>query len=146
MGAISTFIIGVTIIVQLSIGSYIDGKGKRKMLQLGSVLYSAGWFIKIFVVTGFHIFAAGIYHNIVKMFTQTPFDTLVYEMAADQGHYIDEFTALRELAINTGKVLMLAVALGISLFFSIEITFIFAAVSSLLLNMVYINRHIVLNK
>ncbi len=145
-GAISTFIIGVTIIVQLSTGSYIDGKGKKKTLRLGSALYSLGWFIKIFVATGFHIFAAGIYHNIVKIFTQTPFDTLVYEMAADQGHYIDEFTAIREIAINIGKVLMLIVALGISLFYSIEVTFIFAAVSSLLLNMVYINKHIVFNK
>ncbi len=145
-GAISTFIIGVTIIVQLNTGSYIDGRGKKKMLRLGSALYSLGWFMKIFVATGFHIFAAGIYHSVVKIFTQTPFDTLMYEIAADQGHFIDEFTALREIALNIGKVLMLVIALGVSLFYSIEVTFIFAAVASLLLNIVYINKHVTLNK
>ena len=140
VGAVSTLIIGFTIIVQLLTGSYIDGKGKRKLLRLGSILYSLGWIFKIFVATTFHIFVAGIYHSVMKVFTRTPFDTLVYEIAADQGHYIDEFSTLREMAISMGKALMLIVTIVISLYTSVVWTFVFAAAASLLFNILYVKQ------
>lgn len=144
VGAVSTLIIGVTIIVQLGAGKYLDENiRKRDMLKLGSIMYSLGWILKIFVATAFHIFTIGIYHNIMKVFTRTPFDTLVYEIAADQGHYVDEFTAIKEIAIGVGKMLMLGVAILISLYASIVWTFVFAALASLFFNILYA-KHIVL--
>ena len=145
VGAISTFIIGATTIMQLATGKYIDKKIKKEyMLKLGSIMYSLGWIFKIFVATSFHIFAAGAYHSVMKVFTRTPFDTLVYEIAADQGHYIDEFTTLREMAIGIGRVVMLVVAIIVSLYASIAWTFALAAVASLGLNVLY-SKHVVLD-
>ena len=145
VGAISTFIIGATVVIQLITGKYIDGKIKKEyMLKLGSILYSLGWVLKIFVATAFHIFAAGAYHSIMKVFTRTPFDTLVYEIAADQGHYVDEFTTLREIAISIGRIITLIVAIIVSLYASIAWTFALAAVASLGLNMLY-SKHVVLS-
>lgn len=145
VGAISTLIIGSTVIIQLVTGKYVDGKIKKEyMLKLGSIMYSLGWILKIFVATSFHIFAAGAYHSVMKVFTRTPFDTLVYEIAADQGHYIDEFTALREMAIGVGRVIMLIIAVVVSLYASIAWTFALAAVASLGLNILY-SKHVVLD-
>jgi MFS family permease len=137
VGAVSTLIVAATIGIQLFAGSYVDGKGKRGLLRTGTVLYAFGWILKVFVATAFHIFVAGVYHSVMKIFVHTPFETLVYEVAADQGHYIDEFSALREMAIGIGKSLMLIMAILISIYTSIVWTFALAAVASLLFNLAY---------
>ena len=69
-----------------------------------------------------------------NIFTKTPFDALTYEKAADQGHYVDEYTVIHEMAIQYGKVLMLLFVLFLTLFFNIEWTFILAALASLAMN------------
>ena len=41
------------------------------------------------------------YHN-CRVFAKTPFDALNYDIAADHGHYVDEYTVIREMAIAIG--------------------------------------------
>ena len=136
VGAVSTLIIAVTVIVQLYTGRYIDTKKHRhRILRWGTLFYSMGWIVKIFIATSFQIFITGTYHSLAKIFTRTPFDVLTYEMAADNGHYIDEFTVLHEMAVCAGRTLMVASILFISLFFAIQWTFILAAGAALLLNL-----------
>ena len=136
VGGISTVIVGITIVLQLSLGRSIDTKLKKgAVLKIGSVFYALGWVIKIFIVTAFHIFIIGAYHSITKIFTRTPFDTLTYEMSVDEGHYIDEFTVLKEMALHTGKVVVTILIIILSFFLSIEWIFLIAALASLLLNL-----------
>jgi len=135
VGAISTFIIGLTVIVQLVFGKYVDKKNKEKIIHLGSILYSIGWILKIFITTALQIFVVGVYHSIVSIFIRTPFDALTYEIAADQGHYVDEFTVLYEMALNFGRVLMAILIILISLFFTLQWIFALAAIVALLLNL-----------
>jgi len=135
VGAISTLVIGVTVVLQLSLGKYIDlKKSQEKALKWGSVFYSLGWVIKIFIVTAFQIFLAGAYHSITRIFLRTPFDFLTYEIAADQGHYVDEFTVLHEIAINLGKVCMIGLVIFVSFYFSIQWLFLLAAMVTLVFN------------
>ena len=136
VGAVSTLIIAATIIIQLYTGKYIDSKKHRhRILRWGTLFYSAGWIIKIFIATSFQIFIAGTYHSLAKIFTRTPFDVLTYEMAADNGHYVDEFTVLHEMAVCTGKILIIIPIILISMFFGVQWTFILAAGAALLLNL-----------
>jgi MFS family permease len=136
VGVISSLIIGIAVVLQLVTGKLIDThKKKDAMLKWGTVFYSVGWIAKIFVVTAFEIFIAGAYHNITKIFTRTPIDTLTYEMSADEGHYVDEFTVLKEMAVHTGRVLMVTLAVVLSFFVSINWIFLLAALSALLLNL-----------
>jgi len=136
IGFIATLIIGVTVILQLFIGKYLNSeKTEEKILKFGTIFYALGWIFKIFIATAFHIFIIDVYHNIVSIFTKTPFDTLTYEISADQGHYIDEFTVLREIAINLGRSIMVVLIIVMFLFFSIQWTFILAAIASLFLNL-----------
>lgn len=134
VGAISSLIVAVSIILQLIIGKYTDKMNKEKILRFGSILYSLGWIVKIFVATAFQIFITSTYHNLAKIFIRTPFDVLTYEKAADSGHYVDEFTVIHEIAMNLGKVLMLILVLIVSLFFGIQWTFILAALAALFFN------------
>ena len=134
VGAISSLVVLVTIILQLFMGKFVDGGGKRKMIHWGSALYAFGWFIKIFVLTAFQIFVVSTFHNLTKVFARTPFDALTYEKAADQGHFVDEFTVIHEMAIQFGKGLMLIFIFILISFVSLEWTFLFAAIASLAMN------------
>jgi len=136
VGAISTFIIAFSVILQLTLGKKIDkGFGKEKILKFGSIFCSISWLIKIFIETAFQIFVIGAFHNLARIFSRTPFLTLTYEIAADQGHYIDEYTVIRELAINLGRVFILIFAIIMSAYLPINYLFVLAAVASILLNL-----------
>ncbi|MEA2065144.1 MAG: MFS transporter [Patescibacteria group bacterium] len=134
VGILSSLIIFIAIILQLVVGKYTDLFDKRKMLRYGSIFCAIGWIIKIFVLTSFQIFFAGAYHSFARIFKDTPFDTLNYEIVADCGHLVDEYTVIKEIAIQIGRILMLSFAIIIALKFGLNWTFILAAVASLLIN------------
>lgn len=136
IGFIATLVIAVTVVLQLILGKYIDLKAPReKIIRWGSFFYALGWVIKIFIATAFQIFVVGAYHSICRVFLITPFDTLNYDIMADQGHYVDEFTVLREMAINFGKTLMMVAVILVSFYFAIQWVFLFAALSALVINL-----------
>lgn len=134
LGAISTIIVGITILLQLIVGRYTDNMSKKDILRFGSIFYAIGWIFKIFIATAFQIFIIDSYHKLMKIFTRTPFDALIFEKAADEGHFVDEFTVLREIALNTGKTIALGLILLISPFASIQWIFILGAVAAISFN------------
>ena len=139
IGALSTIIVGFTIILQLLLGRYLDGRGrdKAKTLKVGTFLYAVGWVLKIFVLSAAQVFFVGLYHNIVRIFSHTPFSAIVYDMSADQGSLVDEYTVIREMANHLGRAVSLTAVAVLTLFIAIEWTFVVAVAASLALNMVY---------
>ncbi|HAS84734.1 MAG TPA: hypothetical protein DCS23_01515 [Candidatus Yonathbacteria bacterium] len=108
VGALSSFTVGATVLLQYMFGHYLDKMGKKhQMLKAGSILYALGWIVKIFVLTAFHVFIVGLYHKIAKVMTDTSYDAIFYDLAADQGHYVDEFTVLSEMAMQVGRLVAL---------------------------------------
>jgi len=144
LGIISTIIVGVTIILQLLVGKYTDKKRNRqKLLRFGSTFYALGWIIKIFIATAFQIFIVDSYQKLMKIFMRIPFDAMTFEKAADEGHYVDEFTVIREMALNAGRALMLIFVIFFSFFVDIQITFILGAVASMLFNFLRVKETVV---
>ena len=135
VGAISSLIVLATIAIQLGIGHYTDKLDKRKMIHWGSFLYASGWLAKVFVATSFQVFIVGTYHSFTQIFKDTPFDALNYELLSDHGHFIDEYTVLKEIAVQWGKVLVLVIAIAVVLNFSINWTFALAALASLFITL-----------
>ncbi len=136
IGALSTLVIAFTVTIQLMLGKYLDKSlQKEKILKFGSMLSSVGWLIKIFIATGFQIFIVGVFHNLSRIFTRIPFDVITYESAANQNHYVDEFTVLHELAINIGKVLAVIFAITVSFFLPMQYVFVLAATASVFLSL-----------
>jgi MFS family permease len=134
VGAISSLVVLVSVIFQLLIGKFADAGDKKRMIKWGSVLYAFGWIAKIFIITAFQIFIASTYHSFAKIFARTPFETMLYERAADQGHYVDEYTVIHEMAIQLGKSLMLVFAFILIMFLEIQWVFALAALASLAMN------------
>jgi MFS family permease len=134
IGALSAVIVVVTVFLQLLVGKWTDKLNKYRILKFSSIFYAVGWIIKMFIFTAFQIFIASTYHGITRLFTRTSFDTIFYEDSADQGHYVDEYTVIHEMAIQYGKVLMMILVLVLLIFMSMQWTFILAATASLFMN------------
>ncbi len=134
VGVVSSLIVLGTIVLRLIVGNFTDQTNKRKLLRWGSGLYALGWFLKIFVATGFQIFIISIYHNFAAIVMRTPFNALIYEQAADSGHYVDEFTVIREMALNLGRAACAVGLLILVAVLGIHWTFILAAIASLFVN------------
>jgi YQGE family putative transporter len=137
VGIISSLISAATVLLQLAIGNWTDKFDKRKLIRTGSFLYSIGWVVKAIIATAFQIFIAGVYHSFADIVMRTPFDSLNYEIAADQGHYVDEYTVIKEMAVQSGRVIMILVVvvlLGFSL--ALQWVFLLAAFASLAFNLI----------
>ena len=135
VGVVSSLVVLASIVFRLIMGNVTDKFSKRKLIKVGSILYALGWIVKIFIQTAFQIFIINAYHSFVSIIRRNPFTTLMYEQAADRGHYVDEYTVLREVAINIGRTLMLALMLVLFIFVPINIVFVLAAFTSLLISL-----------
>lgn len=136
VGIISSVIILAGCFLRYFIGEFTDRFDKNKLMKTGSVLYALGWVLKMFATSGWHIFIVGVYHDFTSIIMRTPLDVLTYEIAADEGHYIDEFTILREMSLNLGRVAMVILCLILLNFFSLASLFILGALLTLLVNLV----------
>jgi len=74
------------------------------MIKWGSLFYATGWLI------------------------------INYEILADHGHYVDEYTVIKEIAVQTGKVLILVFAIIVVFNLGLNWTFALAALASLFIN------------
>ncbi len=132
VGAISSVIIIFTIILQMVAGYFLDRQtNRRRWLRYGTWLYSLGWVLKALVNSALQVFLFSTYHNLSRVFAKTPFDALNYDIAADHGHYVDEYTVTREMAIAIGKAIMSVLILVIIPFMSLRWVFVVAALASL---------------
>lgn len=134
VGIYSSIIVLISIVMQLALGNYFDAlakKGKSTMLKIGDDLYAFGWVIKAVVDTLGGVFVASTYHRFTSILLRTPYDTLMYEQAADAGHYIDEYTVLREMALTIGRFSTAAVLFITAPYVPIQFAFILAAFAAL---------------
>ncbi|PCI18996.1 hypothetical protein COB64_04485 [Candidatus Wolfebacteria bacterium] len=134
VGVISSLTIFFILILRTFVGSLIDRWGKKRILKIGSLLSVTGWILKIFVNSGFQIFLADTYHNFGRVVNTLPFDVSFYDQAAENKHYIDEYTVIRTIALNFGRVVVLLISLPIIMYFGITATFIIAAIATLFMN------------
>lgn len=137
VGTVSTLIIAGTIILQLLVGRWIDQSKKAdSALKWGSTLYAIGWIIKMFVATVIEVFVVGVYHSISKVFTETPRTSVAYDISSENDAYIDEYTVLREMFINMGRMIGAVLVVLISLVTSVQWLFIIGAIAALLFHFI----------
>lgn len=134
VGIFAAVIVVVSVMLQLFVGKEVDKYKPRKLLPWGVDFNALGWIVKAFVSSIAGVFAASVIHRIGAIMMKTPMDTLMYEKAADAGHYIDEFTVIREIALTIGRTLFFVLMIFITMRASIQVAFILAAVVSFGIN------------
>ena len=135
VGILTSAITLIAVILNLAMGDYTDRFNKRKLMRAGSILYSLGWIAKMFVTTAFQLFIASTYHSFALILLRTPFSALIYEKAADSGHFLDEYSTLREMYLQFGRIIVMTIILALLNFLSLNLVFALAAVASLLVNL-----------
>ncbi|PIZ57264.1 hypothetical protein COY23_01560 [bacterium (Candidatus Torokbacteria) CG_4_10_14_0_2_um_filter_35_8] len=130
IGFLSAAIVFVTLVSSLIMGRFIDEHDTKKIIRLSTLFYALAWIVKIFISSGAQVFITDSYHRVASLGARFPFDTLTYERAADQGQYVDEFTVLKEMALNFGYVFITIILINMSFFVDIKYAFVFAAAAS----------------
>lgn len=136
VGLYSALIVLGMIVLRYTVGELVDRLNKDKIIKTGSWLYALGWLLKTTVASGWQIFLVGVYHNFTQILYKTPFDALTYEIAADEEHYIDEFTILKEIALHTGKLLMTVLSLGVVYWWDIKWVFMVSAAVAVVIGLI----------
>lgn len=136
VGAVTSFTIIVLIVIRFFAGNLIDTIGKTKVIRFSSLADMTGWIAKVFIESATGIFLVHTYHQFGRAVQRLSFNSEIYEQAADNGHYIDEYTVLRETAIMTGRIIMFIAAVAVIAFFSIKIVFVLAALATLLMTLI----------
>jgi hypothetical protein len=140
VGGFASIIVLISLALQLFIGQKTDRVSKKKLIKIGSGVYALGWVFKGLVETVAGVFAASTFHSLGSIILRTPIDVLSYDQAADSGHYIDEYTLLREISLTIGRASMLLLLIFVTYYYSIGVSFIIAAVVSLGVNQL-VNYH-----
>ncbi|MCF7906664.1 MFS transporter [Patescibacteria group bacterium] len=124
VGITTSLIVLGTVVLNILLGRATDKFEKNKMIKIASFLNAIGWFLKIFVHTAFDIFITSVYHDFSRIFLKVPYQAFYYEKWADNGHFVDEFTVVREEGLRIGKMIMAAFILLMIIVFKIDIKYI----------------------
>ncbi len=138
VGIIASLTLIAVLILRYLIGRLFDTWSKKRMLLVGVLFSTTGWILKVFVGTPLQIFMADTYHQFGRTANTLTFDATTYEQSADSGRYVDEYTAIKEMALNIGRLMMLGLVYILATTFGLKIAFILAAIFTLL--MVVLNR------
>lgn len=140
LGVIVSLTVVVVIVLRTLIGRWFDTWSEKRILIVGVMMATTGWVSKFFVQTPFEIFTADSYHSFGRTVNSLSFDATTYEQSADNGRFVDEYTALKEIALNIGRMLMLLLVAVLIMRFDLRIAFIVAAGVSLL--MIFLNKSV----
>jgi len=112
LGAITTVIILVSIVLTLYLGQVIDKHGTEKILKISTYGETVNWGLKaalwtLSIVTSFHILFVSMTHRITEIMLELTMTKEIFNHADTK--YIVEYTYLRKAArqIGTGPLFML---------------------------------------
>lgn len=133
IGLITTLTVLVLIVLRFLVGELADRWNRKVLLTIGSVFATTGWLVKVFIETGFQVFVADTYHRLGRVVHRLSFDVAMYDQAADNGHYVDEYTVLKEVVLNVSRVLLLLISILVVALYGIPVMFFLAAGATLLM-------------
>lgn len=131
VGLNSGLIVAFTIVLELVIGYLSDHQKSARLLKTGIGLSSLGWIAKACVTSLSQAVLAGVFHSFSLILMRVPFQAKMYALAADAGHYIDEYTVLREMALCLGRIVMLVLCLLTMTFLGFASGFVLAAIATI---------------
>lgn len=131
VGLIASLTLVAVLVLRYIVGKLFDKWSEKRMLMVGVLFSTTGWILKVFVSTPLQIFMADTYHQFGRTTNTLTFDATTYEQSADSGRYVDEYTAIKEIALNVGRLSMLVLVWALATYFGIKVTFILAALVTL---------------
>lgn len=129
VGAVATAVVAASVLFQLIVGRLSDRWNPQKIFRVGTSLTSLSWFLRMFVSTMSQVFFIGVFHSLAAILMNTPFEAIMYTRAADAGHYVDEYTVLREMALGVGRAMVLVLLAVLVTLVGFPVAFLLAALA-----------------
>lgn len=104
LGLMGFVLSGVSAILIFSVGKYSDHASKRKILRGVTIFESIAWFLRAFVTTVSHVFAATVLGALTFGIREAPMSALEYDKARDDP---PSYFVTREIFICLGRILLL---------------------------------------
>ncbi len=140
LGFITSLTILAIMIIRHFTGKWIDKMSARNALFAGVALSASGWLLKLFVHTPVQAVAVDTYHRVGRTVNGLSFSAVTYEQSADSGSFIDEYTTLREMAQNIGRVFMLILVAALIAYLSVNIRVAFLIAALVTLFMIFLDK------
>lgn len=109
IGMNAALVVAIGTILELGMGFLVEKQDNKPLLQAGVGLSAFGWVLKALITTISQVIFASVFHTFALIIERIPFQALMYTRAADAGHYVDEYTVLREMALCAGRVAMILI-------------------------------------
>ena len=140
LGFITSLTILAIMIIRHFTGKWIDKMSARNALFAGVALSASGWLLKLFVHTPVQAVAVDTYHRVGRTVNGLSFSAVTYEQSADSGSFIDEYTTLKELAQNVGRVFMLILVATLIFYLGVNIRVAFLVAAFVTLLMIFLDK------
>jgi MFS family permease len=104
VGVLTSLSLFIAVFSTFFIAKFADKFGRTRVLRIGSIFASFGWFFRAFVTTFLHIVGVNIFFGIVgPSYTGTTFNASNYDLAKKK--HIPEVITLREIGIHLSAAL-----------------------------------------
>ncbi len=146
VGAVATGVAIVMIAIQALSSKLLDTKISRNKSARLMIPFSAlGWVFKTFLTSTGGIIIVSIYHDFTKIFTMSSIGSLESDTIRESKDYMDEFIAVREMYINTGRVIAAALIVFLLTSFGVQTT-LWIAVVATLVQVGFLKRDMIIHK
>lgn len=106
VGAIMSATLLFSLLVRLVLHHMHARYGEPLPDYLLSAIGLSGWLLRLGVVTPIQIIAVDVFQNVANRGRLSSLDTSVFGQNADRGSFVDEYSALKEMGLAIGRVLL----------------------------------------
>lgn len=113
-------ILSITFLIAILGRRYARGAvaslGAHNSPALNATLVGSSWALRVLALSPVSIIVADVIYHVATPAKRYGLDSISYEQAADSAHYIDEYSALKEMGMAIGRA-TLCLFFGLMLFF-----------------------------
>jgi hypothetical protein len=129
LGAILTATLCIAFLGRFLMRKLLRPRVMRSPYVLAMIVFST-WILRLGVGTPVQILAVDVYYNSAASPRRFSVDPYAFEQAADSNHYVDEYTAVKEMALSVGRIAIMAIFIGVMLYGTWATAFIIAILAA----------------
>ncbi len=124
LGIILTVTFFIVLFLRGAVRALLTKLRVHESALLQAVLTASSWVFRLMVSSPLGIVLVDSYYYTGSTTRRSGIDRLVFEQSADGGSYVDEYTALKEIALALGRIAACFTAVILLTLFTLPITFI----------------------
>ena len=116
----------ITALFSFYVGKLSDRKGRKKILDIGAIIHSITWAVRLFAYTFFQLFVVELISGLSFVLASIPFNSMFYDKMGKRNKV--EYLIFKEIGFTVGKVITLV---AVILSGNLIVSFLVAGVASL---------------